>query len=340
MRSKSYNEIKVGGVIIAALAIMIGAVFTLSGKQKLFGGKTKYKILFNSTNGLYEGDPVLLTGVEVGNVSRIGFPEEIEKMKILVEIEVTKDVSSRIRKDTRAKIGAASLIYGKLVELTMGSSDEPIINEGEFIKTYESKGYSAIVDSTSSVLENLGSVFTKLDRGDGLLGLLLNEPLGIKQVVHNLSLSTQRLSSLLTRLDNGKSPLGSLLSDTTDFHQTVEDFKTATSDLKDITTNLRGNKSVLGKLINDSEYGEALTNDLRSTFHSLASITAKIDTGKGSIGGLINDKGLYYGLENVVLGIEKSSLTKWIIRGRRKSGEKVRDKFESEIQAEDEIIHP
>ncbi len=324
MSRKLSKEIRVGGVIVIGLSIMIGAVFFIGGKNTFFRGKVHYKILFTSTAGLYEGDPVLLTGVEVGNVEKIGFPKDLDQKNILVEITVSKEIAGRIREDSKARVASASLVYGKVVELTMGSVDKPLIKEGGFIQAAPTKGYDAIVGNTSLVLEDLRKVLLKLDRGDGALGILLNKPLEIRESFHNLSLSTQKLSGMLSAIDEGKGTLGALLSDSVNFKQTLLDLKTASADLKEVAERLNSNEGTLGKLINDKEYGEALTNDLRSTIHSLANITAKIDTGKGTLGYLINDDDLFIGLQDVVLGIERSKISKWFIQNRRKSGEAAR----------------
>ncbi len=320
------KELRVGGLIILALAIMIGAVFSIGGQRKLFGGKVKYHILFNTTGGLYEGDPVLLTGVEVGNVTRIGFSDDLGEKKIMVGISILKELRERIREDTRARIGSASLIYGKVVELTMGSEDRPVIPEGGRIEALDITNYSAIVDSTNLMVDDVREVLTKINRGEGMLGLILNEPMGIRQTIENLAVSSQRLASLLEKLDKGTGPLGSVLSDTLEFHETLKDMKKAVSDVEEITKNLKNKETFFGKLINDTQYGKEVSGDLKSVMHSLASITAKIDSGQGTIGSLINDKALYYGMENVVLGVEKSSIARWLIQGRRKAGEKERNR--------------
>jgi len=196
------KEFRVGIVILLALAIMISTVFFIGGQKKLFGGKVKYKILFEGTGGLYEGDPVLLTGVEVGNVVGLGFPESLDMKKIRVEIAVLKEVSSRIREDTRARIGSASLVYGKIVELSMGSVDAPIIPEGGFIEAEERTSYGAIVDSANLMVGEIRHVLSKFGRGDGMVGMLLNEPLELREILHNLSRSSHRLlwgNSLMMR---------------------------------------------------------------------------------------------------------------------------------------------
>ena len=332
MNKKLSKEIRVGGVIVIGLSIMIGAVFFIGGKNTFFGGKVHYKILFPSTAGLYEGDPVLLTGVEVGNVEKIGFPRDLDQKNILVEITISKEIANRIREDSKARVGAASLVYGKVVELTMGSADKPLIKEGGFIEAAPTKGYDAIVGNTSLVLEDIRKVLLKIDQGDGAMGILLNEPLEIRETLHHLSLSTQRLSGMLGEIENGKGTLGALVSDSVNFNQAILDLKTASADLKEIAKRLNSKEGTLGKLINDKEYGKALTNDLRATMHSLANITAKIDTAKGTLGCLINDDDLFIGLQDVVLGIERSKISKWFIQNRRKSGENVRLKEQKKME--------
>jgi len=327
-KKKRSKELKVGVFIAIALAIIVGTVFSIGGQKKLFGGKAKYKIHFNSTGGLYEGDPVLLTGVEIGNVARLGFPKDVGEKKILVEIAVLREVCPRIRKDTRARVASASLVYGKVVELTMGSLEEPVIPEGGIIQAEEVTSYDAIVGSTNLMVEDIRRLLSKIEQGQGTVGMLLNEPLETRETLHNLSIASQRLAQLLERADQGRGPLGTLFSDSVEIRQTLKGMQKTVRDLETTAENLKGKQSVAGKLINDPEYGEALMQDLHSAIHSLASVAAKIDTGKGTLGSLINDKEMYYGLQDVVLGVQKSSLTRWLIQNRRKAGEKERLKRE------------
>ena len=330
MTKRGLKEIRVGIVIIAALVIIVGFVFFIGGDQTTFGGKVKYQILFDSTAGLYEGDPVLLTGVEVGNVTSVNFPEDLELKKILVEIEVRKDVTKRIRKDTRARIGSASLVYGKVVELTIGSPIEPQLEPGSLIETSGAGGYGAIIDSTNTVLSGMRRVLDKVDRGEGMLGLMLNEPMGMQETLHNLSLATERVSILLNRVEQGDGMLGAMVSDSVEFKKTLNDLKLAVDDLQGVTENLNGQESLMGRLINDKEYGRRVSDDLERAIGSIANITMKVDTSSGTLGALINDPELYIGLQDVVLGIQNSSISKWFIHNRRKAGEKERKKMTEE----------
>lgn len=328
MAKRGMKELRVGIFIIVALIVIIGVVFFIGGDQTVMGGKVSYRILFDSTTGLYEGDPVLLTGVEVGNVSSVRFPDDLTIKKILVEIEVMKDVKNRIRKDTRAKVGSASLVYGKVVELTIGSPDQPELEPGSYIETISGGGYSAIVDSTNSVLSGMRRVLDKVDRGDGMIGMMLNEPMGMDQTLRHLSLATERVSVLLNRVEKGDGVLGAMVSDSVQFRHTLDELNLAVEDLKNITQNLNGQEGLMGRLINDKEYGKRVSDDLEKAIGSIANISMKVDTCGGTLGALVNDPELYMGLQDVVLGIQNSSISKWFIQNRRKAGEKQRGKIQ------------
>ena len=307
-QQKRMREVRVGLVIAFALTVIIAFVFSIGGQKKMFGEKASYRIYFESTGGLFEGDPVYLTGVEVGNVTKLWFPEELGMKKILVEIAVLREVSPRIRQDSRARIAAASLIYGKVVELSLGSADQPVIPEGGVIESVQPTNYNAIVDSTNMMVDDIRTVLSKLNRGEGMAGMILNEPLEMRQTLHHLSVSSRKLATLLDRMDSGKSPMGAMFSDSLEFDQTFEEFKQTAEDLSTVSSNLKGTESVMGKLINDDEYGEAVMKDLASTMRSLASVAAKLDTGRGALGALINDPELYQGLQDVVLGVVEVSI--------------------------------
>lgn len=322
--SRNYKELRVGAVVLLALIIVLATVFAIGGQRKMFGGKVRYLIHFNSTGGLYVGDPVLLTGVEIGNVSRISFPEEVETQKIVVEISVVEEAARRIRQDTRARIAAASLVYGKVVELTMGSAGQPPVHPGALIQAVDPTDYSAVVDSTNLMVDDIRQLLWKLNRGEGMLAAMLNEPLEIRETLHSLSLSSKRLSGLLAGLERGEGALGVLMKDTAHVREIIQSARKAAGDIEEASRNLKDRKSMAGRLINDEEYGEEVMNDLRDAIKSISSIAAKIDTGQGTLGRLVNDEIMFLALQDVVLGVQSSKLAKWLVQNRRKAGERER----------------
>lgn len=322
-KSKS-KEIRVGAFLLVSLAIIVFFVFLLGGQKKFFGDTVKYRILFSSTTGLYEGDPVLLTGVEIGNVTRIGFCDDLAEKRILVEITVDKAAAPRIRKDTRARIGAASLVYGKVILLSMGTLTEPELKPGDYIPADETSVYSALVDSTTVLLGGIQRVISKIESGRGMVSMLLNEPVELRSTLDNLSIASDRLARIFERLERGQGLLGGMISDTTDYRATFQDFQRIIRDLKFVAEDLKRNETTLGTLLHDSTYAKETLKDLQTSLKALSQIMTKIDTGKGTLGLLVNDPELYEGLRDVMVGTRKSPLLRWIIQDRRKSGKEER----------------
>ena len=323
------RELRVGSVILLAVAIMVSMVFALGGQKKMFGKKVRYHILFSGTGGLYTGDPVLLTGVEVGNVSAIGFPKDLNEQKIQVEIEIDRAVAPRIRMDSMARIASASLVYGKLVEISMGSMDQDPVPEGAYIPAMDPTDMGAVVDSTQHMMNDIRRVLGKIDQGPGLVSQLLNQPARLSETLRHLNASSRHLAQLLAQARSGKGAVGVLLTDTTSIKSTLQNLQTASANLRAVSVQLASEKTAFGRLVNDEAYGRAVTTDLQRSLHHLANITAKIDSGQGTVGQLINDPSVYYGLQNVVLGIERSSMTKWLVKNRRKAGEKTQKLIEA-----------
>ncbi|MCD6117734.1 MCE family protein [bacterium] len=319
------KEVRVGILITLGLVIVIGAVFSVGGgKDSLFGKKVKYTIFFDSTGGLYKGDPVLLTGVEVGNVVDISFPENIKTRKIKVVIEISKNAARRVRTDSRAVIAAASIVYGKVIELSMGDHENPPIQPGEEIKTGTYSGFGSLVSSTTSVMDDMRVLLNKISKGDGALGMIVNEQLKVKEMMNNLNRASASLAVLLHRAQEGKGSIGTLLADSSKTDETINDIQAAAKNLREVSENLKSKKTLFGKLVNDKDYGKKIAADLELLMHSLANISTKMDTGNGSAAMLINDGRLYRGMEDVVFGIKRSSIATWFIRNRRKAGEKTR----------------
>ena len=66
-----WSQLKVGVLVIVALAALTALVFLMSGSTGgLFTGKIILRSYFENSAGLKEGAPVNLEGVTIGNVQR------------------------------------------------------------------------------------------------------------------------------------------------------------------------------------------------------------------------------------------------------------------------------
>ena len=73
--------LRVGFLAFASLAIFTGSVFLIGEQVRFWEKRSEYRIHFARTNGLLQGAPVSLSGVTVGSVSGMAFPENIHEME-------------------------------------------------------------------------------------------------------------------------------------------------------------------------------------------------------------------------------------------------------------------
>lgn len=310
-------EAKVGLFFILGL-LFFGIMLELGNRWKAFDTGIPYKVLLASSTGLKVGDTVKLAGVEVGSISKIAVLED----KVQVDFEVKR--GTRIKQDSVAGIRMSSMLGGQFLGLSFGSPGSPDLPAGSTIKSSDSSGMDAIIDSVGGLtkdakqlivdlnrnqnevmgkitamldenrtavhdsLTGLSSITAKLDRGDGSLGMLLND----KSLYHNVSALTGSLKEVSAKLERGEGTIGKLLNEEDLYNQAFSAVKGMNDSMKnftEISQRINKGEGTAGKLVNDP----ALYNELRDTVVNLKEITRKINSGEGTIGKMVNDDKLY-----------------------------------------------
>ncbi len=107
-RNGGGREVAVGAVITAAIMIAAVALMSVGAGRRIFARQVEYKVRLGNTTGLAQGSPVKLVGVQIGTVSRISLPEDLNQKYILVTLSVDRRHHERIREDGRR--GAVHLV--------------------------------------------------------------------------------------------------------------------------------------------------------------------------------------------------------------------------------------
>jgi outer membrane protein OmpA-like peptidoglycan-associated protein len=108
--------------------------------------------------------------------------------KVLVVMNVESSTRKLIRKDAIVSIETEGLLGNKHVTIMAGSKDAPPVNEGDTLQSQPPLDFSdlikkteGILDTTQSALHNVNdatagmkSITTKIDRGQGTAGALIN----------------------------------------------------------------------------------------------------------------------------------------------------------------------
>lgn len=327
---KLSQEAKVGLFFVLSL-VLFGVLLEIGNHWKIFDRGVPYKVFLPSSTGLKVGDTVKLAGVEVGSISKISVLDD----KVQVDFEVAR--GTRIKQDSAAGIRMTSMLGGQFLGISFGSPGSPELPAGSTLRSSDSVGVDALLDSVNGLskdakqliidlnrnqnevmskitaildenrtvmhdsLTGLASITAKLDRGDGSLALLLND----KTLYNNVNALSGSLKEVSARLERGEGTLGKLLNEDKLYDQTiaaVEGMNSSMKNFTEIAQRINNGEGTAGKLVNDP----ALYNDLREMTSDLKEITRKINNGEGTVGKLVNDDKLYRDAVSTLKKTEKA----------------------------------
>jgi phospholipid/cholesterol/gamma-HCH transport system substrate-binding protein len=215
---------RLGAFIVATLAILVAGVFIIGGKQYLFSSTYQLKAQFDNVAGLDVGGDVRVGGVHSGTVRSIALPHQPGE-KITVAIDLAKSTHEIIKQDSVATIETEGLLGNQYLAISFGSAGRADVHDGDTIASQAPLEMTDLFKKTSGILDtsqqaiqnatraaaNLDSISSKIDRGDGTAGALVND----KQLYNNLQATTSTMRDTMVRAQTG----------VTDFQENMEALK-------------------------------------------------------------------------------------------------------------------
>ncbi|WP_443944325.1 MlaD family protein [Pedobacter sp. AW1-32] len=289
------KKITVGIFIAIGLFIFILGIFTLGGQKKTFVKSFTVSVVFNDAQGLKKGNNIWFSGVKVGTVKSIDF---FGTSQVKVQLDIEENVQRFIHKDAGASIGADGLIGNKIVVVSPGKPQSPIIENGDRLK----------VDSS-------------LSTEDIMKTLQVNNK--------NLVEVTSDFKTLSQNLVDGKGAAGALLSDekiAANFKSMVENLNRTTvaasksaQDLNHFSQTLNNKDGLMHKMLTDTAVFYSLQQSaatLQKSVQSASNLAANLDAASGKLtktdnaaGLLLNDQKTADQVKAIMANLEKSSAT-------------------------------
>ena len=129
MNKKDFIKYFAAGIFfIAGIILILALVFTIGRDKGFAQPKFQMSLLFKNIGGLAEGAPVRLSGVDVGNVARIGFLDhEIDGRTVNVTINVFKKYKDQLRKKARYVIKTEGILGEKIIGIYV-VEERPSVN--------------------------------------------------------------------------------------------------------------------------------------------------------------------------------------------------------------------
>lgn len=193
-------KVRLGMFVAGGLTLFVLAIFIIGKQKNLFNPVFSVYSTFYSVSGLQVGNNVRFSGINVGTVDNIII---INDSTVKVIMVIKKDVKQFIKSDCRAAIGSEGLIGDKLIIITQGSTNAPLVGDGQQLESEEPVEMDAIMlslkvtaDNAAVISYQLAQIMIKVNSGTGTLGRLIRDSTiagNLNQTMVNLKNSSKGL---------------------------------------------------------------------------------------------------------------------------------------------------
>ena len=310
-----WSQLKVGILVLVAVAVLIGLVFLMSGSTGgLFAHKLTLRSYFRNASGIKGGAPVTLEGVTIGNVTQVRIVPARNPSPVEVTMQVGEKTAYALHTDSTTSIAQAGVLGDSYVDISSETAQGPVPGNNAELSARNVPSIQQVVDTSQDTLTKASLVMTKVNTlldtvnsKRGSAGLLLNDP----QLYNKATKLLSNMEAITQGLSDGKGTLGKLLTDDAMYSKL-----NATVDrLNSISEALAAGHGSAGKLLHD----ETLYNNLNAAVENTNKLLEGINSGKGALGKLSQDPAFAQKLDDTVSSLD--TLLKGINEGKGTLGQ-------------------
>ena len=293
----TWDQLRVGLVILLAVAVLGVAVYKLGESANLFSKRYELIAYLPDANGLRVGGSVMVAGQLAGTVEKIDFlavdADTTRNLKLTLKIDET--VRDQIRRDSKGKLRTLGLLGDKVFDITPGTPKARPLAAGDTVTVASSLDYEAVLAQASlavtdmvSLTKDLRTITGGIVRGEGTVGQLVTN----RALYDQLNGTLTRANSMLATLQNPNGTVGRMLNDPALYNKLVGVISSTDS----LVVSLSNGKGTAGLLLRDS----TLYRNLVGITKGADSLMKSIAGGQGTAGKLLTDQTLYDQLNKLV----------------------------------------
>ena len=303
--NNAQQSARVGLFFLLGVALVWVTFETLSSGK--FFDKHGYRVVadFDDLKALKVGDEVRLSGVQGGSVERTRLSGRRAEAVLLIDPGVSIEgdavatvamsglIGNSVVQITRGSAGAPPLLEGAEVRTEESPDFNSIMKQLSGVGTQlqtalaglsaqingDGKGGPGLFQRLNEVvaedsgklgvtLSNLQAITDKINKGDGTIGRLVNDP----------------------RLHD------ELLASVAEIKSAAAQARTLVAGAQAIVDQVKAGQGTVGTLV----YDETAAADLKATLSNIRLVTDKLARGEGTLGRLIGDDGMYHNLETTL----------------------------------------
>ena len=208
-------EIRVGAFIVLGLVLLIVFIFAIGDLTTAFQPGYRYRVLFDSANGITDGSPVQYAGVEVGKIPDVDI---VYKDRKAPKVQLTMRLPSyvTVRSDDEASISTFGLLGEKYLEITPGPGAGTILGPDGVLVGKPPVSTERIIERSNEVLNEFKQTLQGLNSlvGDPEARIYLKEAVQeARDATRNWKALGERLNLAMSYAESGQGSVGKLLFD-------------------------------------------------------------------------------------------------------------------------------
>ena len=315
-----WSQLRVGVTVIVASLVMGLLLFLMSGTGGFFSHRILLTAYFDNAEGLREGAPVRLSGVDIGNVLHIVIVPDKDKQltPVKVVMKVSMKYAFNLRRDSVTSLETAGVLGETYMDIDSSQAIGPQVQNGDTLPTRVHPDFNEVVRSSQSTLQNMDALLKRADRilafaesGKGSLGKLIYDP----TLYDRFSQTIGELKGLVDEIAQGKGSLGQLINSNDAYNKFV-----ATLDkMNGVIDDLQAGKGTAGKFLKDP----TLYNNANDTIANLKQVSEDLNAGKGTAGKLLKDEELAKKIDTTMTKL--AALTSDLEEGKGTAGKLLKD---------------
>jgi len=355
------RDVAVGAFVLVGIVATAVVVITIGNERRVFDAKVEFSSSFTDVQGLKEGAPVRLSGIDIGNVKSIVHGKSATDDNLYVRIEVVRSEAGRIREDSVIKIANKGLLGDKMLEITSGTPQKPSVKPGGEVRSEQPTDYSAALSDAREIpgqarqalgnlekitaslaeegtrrdmqqaLHSVTVVLNSVARGDGYASKFLNDPgeaarisqtaAELGRTAHKLNVTLDSVNAILERVKTGPGAAHALIYDDGTL-KAVSQIGDAASEVGVALRQVREGNGLAKNMLYGGPGQEKLSENLTAASGDLRAIMRDVRAGKGTLGGLLVDPSIYEDMKSVLGNVQRNDVLRALVRYSIKQDEK------------------
>jgi phospholipid/cholesterol/gamma-HCH transport system substrate-binding protein len=293
----TWDQLRVGLVILVALGIIGVAVYKLGQSANLFTKRYELVAYIDDVSGLREGGSVMVAGQLAGTVKKIEFlPVDQDTTRNLkLTLAVDGNVQEQIRRDSKGKLRTMGLLGDKVFDITPGTPRFAVLQPGDTIPIEPSLDYEAVIAKASGAVDDmvgltkdLRSITGGIVAGRGTVGQLMTN----RALYDQLNGTLARANAMLAQFQNPNGTMSRLLNDPTLYNR----LSSVIASTDSLVSTLNSSKGTAGMLLRDT----TLYTNMVGITRGADSLMKTLTSGQGTASRLLTDQTLYDQLNKLV----------------------------------------